>query len=71
MMSIEDVNYLATEVIRKYDWHTEQLGYGVRLVVNDGVKRASVVITTGENIMDEINRVIEAVDAHEYEELEG
>ncbi len=70
-MKLEDVEHIANSAIRKYDWHTEQLGYGVRLVVNDGVKRASVVITTGEDIEKEINRAVAAVDAHEYGELEG
>ncbi len=70
-MTIEEVNAVATPLIRKYDWETEQYGYGVKLTVNDGEKFVSVMITTGEDIEDEIERAIKAVDAHEYGELEG
>lgn len=70
-MTIEEVNQYATSRIRKYDWSTEQIGYGVKLTVNDGEKYASVVITEGENIDSEIQRAIDAVDAHEYGDLEG
>lgn len=70
-MTEQEVQAVASPLIRKYDWETEQIGYGVKLTVNDGDKFASVVITTGEDIESEINRAIEAVDAHEYRELEG
>lgn len=69
-MKIEDVNKLANSLIRKYDWHTEQLGYGVKVVVTDGEKKASVAITSGENAEAEIKRLITAVDNHEYKEME-
>lgn len=67
----QEVQQIATPLIRKYDWHTEQYGYGVKLVVTDGVKQASVVITGDEDIESEINRLVAAVDAHEYGDLEG
>ena len=67
----QGVQLIATPLIRKYDWETEQIGYGVKLTVNDGEKYASVTITTGEDIESEIQRAIDAVDAHEYGELEG
>lgn len=67
----QDVDVIANALIRKYDWRTEQLGYGIRITVNDGAKFASVDITTGENIESEIKRAIEAVDAHEYGDLDG
>lgn len=67
----QEVQQIATPIIRKYDWRTEQYGYGVKLTVNDGEKYASVVITEGENIDSEIQRAIDAVDAHEYGDLEG
>lgn len=70
-MTIEEVNAVATPLIRKYDWETEQYGYGVKLTVNDGEKYVSVMITTGEDIEDEIERAIAAVDAHEYGDLDG
>lgn len=70
-MTEEEVQKVATPLIRKYDWRTQVIGYGVKLIVTDGEKEASVVITTGENIESEIDRLIEAVDAHEYGDLEG
>ena len=70
-MTEQEVQAVASPLIRKYDWETEQIGYGVKLTVNDGDKYASVVITTGEDIESEIQRAIDAVDAHEYVELEG
>ena len=70
-MTEQEVQLIATQLIRKYDWETEQIGYGVKLTVNDGEKYASVTITTGEDIESEIQRAIDAVDAHEYVELEG
>lgn len=70
-MTEQEVREVVTPLIRKYDWHTEQYGWGVKLIVTDGVKKASVVITTGENIEDECRRLIEAVDAHQYGDLEG
>ena len=70
-MTTEEVNAVATPLIRKYDWETEQYGYGVKLTVNDGEKYVSVMITTGEDIEDEIERAIAAVDAHEYGDLDG
>ena len=70
-MTEKEVQEVATPLIRKYDWSTEQLGWGVKLTVNDGEKYASVVITTGEDIEDEIERAVAAVDAHEYGDLEG
>lgn len=70
-MTEQQVQEVATPLIRKYDWATEQYGYGVKLTVNDGEKFASVMITTGEDIESEIKRAIAAVDAHEYGELEG
>lgn len=71
MITVHEVNEVATKLIRKYDWYTEQVGYGVKLIVTDGDKRASVVITEGEDIEAEAKRLIESVDKHEYEELEG
>ena len=70
-MTTEEVSKVVTPLIRKYDWSVQQLGYGVRLTVTDGVKQASVDITGGEDIESEANRLIEAVDKHEYGHLEG
>lgn len=71
MITLDEVNHAVTPLIRKYDWETEQYGYGVKLTVTDGDKKASVVITEGEDIESEANRLIEAVDNHKYEDLEG
>lgn len=65
-ISIEEVNRIATPLIRKYDWRTEEIEDGVKLTVTDGQEDASVDITTGENIESEIDRLIEAVDNHNY-----
>lgn len=65
-MSIEEVNAIATPLIRKYDWSTEEIEDGVRLTVTDGQENASVDITTGENIESEIQRLIKEVDNHNY-----
>lgn len=70
-MTEQEVQAVATPLIRKYDWETETIGYGVKLTVNDGEKFASVVITTGEDIESEIQRAIDAVDAHEYGDLDA
>lgn len=70
-MTENQVQEVASSLIRKYDWSTETVGYGVKLTVTDGEKEASVVITTGEDIEAEITRLIAAVDAHEYKDLEG
>lgn len=70
-MNLQEVERVATSLIRKYDWNAKEVGTGVRLTVNDGEKYAGVTITTGENIEEEIKRAIEAVDNHEYGELEG
>ena len=70
-MTTEEVSRVVTPLIRKYDWSVQQLGYGVRLNVTDGVKQASVDITGGEDIESEANRLIEAVDKHEFGHLEG
>ena len=70
-MTTEEVSKVVTPLIRKYDWSVQQLGYGVRLTVTDGLKKASVDITGGEDIEAEANRLIEAVDKHEYGHLEG
>ena len=70
-MTTEEVSKVVTPLIRKYDWSVQQLGYGVRLNVTDGVKQASVDITGGEDIESEANRLIEVVDKHEYGHLEG
>jgi hypothetical protein len=70
-MTEQQVQEVAAPLIRKYDWRTQQLGYGVKLTVTDGEKSASVAITKGEDIEKEVKRLIEAVDAHEYGELEG
>ena len=70
-VSIEEVSKVVSPLIRKYDWSVQQLGYGVRLTVTDGLKKASVDITGGEDIESEANRLIEAVDKHEYGHLEG
>lgn len=67
----QEVQQIATPIIRKYDWYTEQYGYGVKLVITDGGEEVSVVITGDEDIESEINRLIEVVDAHEYGDLEG
>lgn len=65
-ISIEEVNKIATPIIRKYDWKTEEIEDGVRLTVTDGQEDASVDITTGEDIESEIDRLIEQVDNHNY-----
>ena len=70
-MTTEEVSRVVAPLIRKYDWSVQQLGYGVRLTVTDGLKKASVDITGGEDIESEANRLIEAVDKHEYGHLEG
>lgn len=70
-MTTEEVSRVVTPLIRKYDWSVQQLGYGVRLTVTDGLKKASVDITGGEDIEAEANRLIEAVDKHEFGHLEG
>lgn len=70
-MNINEVTQIANNKIRKYDWYTQQVGDTVRLSVTDGEKVASVDITTGEDINAEIERLIEAVDSHEYGHLEG
>ena len=69
--TVKEVDPVVSSLCRKYDWKTAQLGYGVKLTVNDGEKFVSVYITTGEDIESEIQRAIDAVDAHEYGELEG
>ena len=70
-MTTEEVSRVVAPLIRKYDWSVQQLGYGVRLTVTDGLKKASVDITGGEDIESEANRLIEAVDKHEYGHMEG
>lgn len=65
-MKIEEVNAVATPLIRKYDWSTEEIEDGVRLTVTDGQEDASVDITTGEDIESEIQRLIKSVDEHNY-----
>lgn len=65
-MTIEEVNAIASPMIRKYDWRTAEIEGGVRLTVTDGLEEASVDITTGENIESEIRRLIKAVDEHNY-----
>lgn len=65
-----DVQKVASSLIRKYDWYTEQYGYGVHLVVTDGYK-VGVVVTANEDIETEIGRLIQAVDEHRYGELDG
>ena len=70
-MTTEEVSKVVTPLIRKYDWSVQQLGYGVRLTVTDGLKKASVDITGGEDIESEANRLIEEVDKHEFGHLEG
>jgi len=65
-ISLEEVNRIATPLIRKYDWRTEEIEDGVKLTVTDGQEEASVNITTGEDIESEIDRLIAAVDKHEY-----
>ena len=70
-MTTEEVSRVVAPLIRKYDWSVQQLGYGVRLNVTDGLKKASVDITGGEDIESEANRLIEAVDKHEYGHMEG
>lgn len=70
-MNIDEVNRVCNGLIRKYDWRTDQLGNGVRITITDGEKQVTVKVTTGENIESEVQRAIDAVDAHEYGELEG
>lgn len=70
-MSIDEVNHAVSGVIRKYDWSTEQYGYGIKLTVTDGGKKASVVITDNEDPVEEAKRLIEVVDKHEFVDLEG
>lgn len=70
-MTTEEVSRVVSPLIRKYDWSVQQLGYGVRLNVTDGFKQASVDITGCEDIESEANRLIEAVDRHEFGHLEG
>lgn len=62
----EEVEKIATPLIRKYDWWVTDIEGGVKLTVSDGQEDASVDITTGEDIESEIDRLIEAVDNHEY-----
>ena len=67
-MRLSEVNQVATSRIRKYDWTTKEYEDGsIRITVTDGQEDASVVITTDENIESEIDRLIKAVDKHEYE----
>ena len=71
-MSLDEVERIATVLVRKYDWRAEDFGgQGIKLTINDGAKFASVYITKGEDVEKEVKRAIEAVDAHEYGELEG
>lgn len=70
-MKIDEITAIAGPLIRKYDWQVEEVGYGHKLVINDGEKFVSVTITDGEDIEAEIKRAIKAVDAHEYGDLEG
>lgn len=65
-MNIQDVNAIASPLIRKYDWHTAQIDNGVRLTVTDGLKQAHTDITTGEDIEDEITLLIAEVDKHNF-----
>lgn len=67
----QEVRDIAAPLIRKYDWRTEQYGYGVHLVVTDGDKKVGVVVTADEDIETEIGRLIQAVDEHRYGELDG
>lgn len=67
-MRLAEVNQTASSRIRKYDWSTQEYDDGsIRITVTDGAENASVVITTDENIESEIDRLIEAVDKHEYD----
>ena len=71
-MNLQEVERVATSLIRKYDWKAADFGgQGIKLTVNDGEKYVSVYITTGESAEAEIKRAIRAVDNHEYGELEG
>lgn len=65
-ISLEEVNRLASPLIRKYDWSTQEIENGVKLTVTDGQASASVDITTGEDIESEIKRLIKSVDEHNY-----
>jgi len=65
-MTVQEVNTVASGLIRKYDWHTAEIDNGVRLTVTDNQENASVDITAGEDIAGEINKLIEQVDAHNY-----
>lgn len=65
-MSIDEVNEIASPLIRKYNWRTRQEGNAVILTVTDGNAESNVEITTGEDIESEIKYLIKAVDAHQY-----
>ena len=65
-ITVEEVTAIVAPLARKYDWSTFIIEDGVRLTINDGQEYASVDITTGEDIEGEVNRLIEAVDNHEY-----
>lgn len=68
-MTEAEVREVASPLIRKYDWDTEQQGRGIKLTVTDGEKQVHTIVTTGEDIEKEIKKVIKAVDAHEYGEV--
>lgn len=70
-MTEEEVQAKANTLIRKYNWETEQYGYGIKLTVNDGEKTVSTVITDGKDIESEVRSLVEFVDAHKYGELDG
>ena len=70
-LSRQNIVDVVVPMVRKYDWAVDYIiGVGYKITVTDGASHASIKITEGEDIAEEVQRLIDAVDRHEYKDLE-
>ena len=67
LVTIEDVEHFANHVQRKYDVRIDSEGENVRITMLDGEHMSDVVISKGEDIEAELNRLVVDLDNQEYD----
>lgn len=66
-VTIEDVEHFANHFQRKYDVRIDREGESVRITMLDGEHMSDVVISKGEDIETELNRLVVDLDNQEYD----
>lgn len=67
LVTIEDIEHFVNHFQRKYDVRIDREGDNVRITMLDGEHMSDVVVSKGEDIEAELNRLVVDLDNQEYD----